>query len=67
MLTHVASAMGRLQGGQRSFCDGLLGVSPTAIVVDNAVALEASAAASIQAACCHPLCLPRCTTAVVAQ
>ena len=48
VLTHVASAIDRLQGGQRSVRDGLLGVSPTATVVGNAVALEASATASVQ-------------------
>lgn len=68
-LTHVASAVGGLQGGQRSFCDGLLGVSPAAVAVHDAVALEAPTAAPIQTAGCHPLCLlliriPHCRSSV---
>ena len=55
--------MGWLQVAQHSPVDGFLGVSPAAIVVHNAVALEAPAVASIQAAGCHALV---CHTAIVA-
>ena len=51
--------MGRLEGRQRSFRDGLPGVGLAAIAVGNAVALEAPAAASIQAAGRHLLCAYR--------
>lgn len=52
-LSHVAIAMRRRQVVKHSPVHGLLGVSPAAIVVDNAGALEAPAVASVQAAGCH--------------